>query len=60
MFVFLLPEKMRTPKVFYVCVVLCLCFYAYGVKSRIGVGNTVWTVTLIFLACIAKVNYMIK
>ena len=24
---------------FYACMMLCLWFYAYGVKSNIGVGN---------------------
>ena len=54
MFVFLLPVKMRTPKMFYACMMLCLWFYAYGVKSNIGVGNM--NCYLTFLHVLLKVT----
>ena len=58
MFVFLLPEKMRTPKDFYACMLLWLCLYAYGVKLTIRVGNT--DCYFYFFACTATVNGILK
>ena len=43
---------------FYACIMLCLWFYAYGVKSNIGVGNM--NCYFYFFACIAKGNYILK